>query len=125
MEWEIVEINKTYGKNVPFVSIGRGKLEFNAAACDLIDDQNKNYSYAQLLKGKEKGKMVVAVKFLTDYENNTIPIKRKQQNGKIIKGMIVPNKDAITALFGKDGSNDGMVRFNVEKLENNKLKIIG
>ena len=123
MEWSIVKISQTSGKNVPFVSIGRGQLEFNAAACELLGD-NGQYKFAQFLKGKEKGTPIIAVKFLEESENDTISIKRKMQNGKIVKGMTVVNKGVITELFGKNGNNDGMVRYKVELIENNILKIV-
>ena len=64
MEWNIVKIKQTSGNNVPFVSIGRGQMDFSAVACSLIDD-NGSYRYAQLLTAKDKGKTIVAVKFLT------------------------------------------------------------
>ena len=123
MEWNIVKVNQTSGNNVPFVSIGRGQMDFSAVACDLVND-NGSYKYAQLLTAKDKGKTVIAVKFLTEFEPDTIPIKRKCQNGKSIKGMTVVNKGIVTDLFGKKGNNDGMVRYSVEKIEDNMLKII-
>ena len=123
MEWNVVKISQTSGNNVPFVSIGRGQLDFNAVACSLVDDCGQ-YKYAQLLTGKEKGKTVVAVKFLQDHEPDTIPVKRKTQNGKPIKGMTIVNKGIISNLFGKNGSNDGMIRYSVELIDNNILKII-
>lgn len=123
MEWQIVKVKQTSGKNVPFVSIGRGQISFNAAACDLVND-NGNYRYAQLLKGKEQGKTIVAVKFFNEHESDTIPIKRAKNNGKIIKGMTIANKGTITELFGKNGSNEGMSRYNVELIDDNILKII-
>ena len=123
MEWDIVKIDQTKGNNAPFVSIGRGKLDFHAVACELVQDDG-SYKYAQLLTGKDKGKTVVAVKFLKEFENNTIPIKRKTQKGKRIKGMTVANKGAISDLFGKDGINDGMVRYGVELVGENILKIL-
>ena len=123
MEWSIVSISKTSGNNVPFVSIGRGQLDFNAVACDLVYDCGQ-YKFAQLLTAREKGKTVVAVKFLQEPELNTIPIKRKTQNGKSIKGMTVVNKGVISDLFGKNGSNDGMVRYSVELIGENMLKIL-
>ena len=122
MEWEVVRINETSGKNVPFVSIGRGQLDFNAAACKLIGDEGQ-YKYARILKGKENGKTVIGVKFLMDADSDTILVKRKVQNGKIIQGMTVVNKGIIEELFGKDGSNDGMVRHKVELMDGNILKI--
>ena len=123
MEWNIVKINQTSGNTIPFVSIGRGQLDFSAVACDLVRD-NGNYKYAQLLTAKEKGKTIVAVKFLEEYENDTIVIKRKVQNGKTVKGMTVVNKGVISDLFGKNGKNEGMVRYRVELIESNMLKII-
>ena len=57
MEWNVVKIRQTSGNNVPFVSIGRGQLDFNAVACDLINDRG-DYKFAQLLTGKENGKTV-------------------------------------------------------------------
>ena len=124
MEWEVYKLDQTGGRTAPFVSIGRGQLDFNAVACELIGD-NGEYKYAQILTGKDKGKAVVAVKFLKEYEDNCIPIKRKtQQNGKSIQGMTVRNKAAIEKLFGKDGANEGMVRHKVEPIGDNILKII-
>lgn len=125
MEWNIVKIGQTSGKSVPFVSIGRGQLDFNAVACELVHDDGKTYRYAQLLQGKENGKQVVAVKFLKEPEDNIIPIKRKTQNGRIIKGMTIVNKGVIGELFGKDGKNDGMRRYSVKLIDYNILQIIG
>lgn len=123
MEWSVVKIDQTKGNNAAFVSIGRGQLDFNAVACDLVNDDG-SYRYAQLLTAKENGKLVVAVKFLLDPEIDTIPIKRKSQKGKSVKGMTVVNKGVISDLFGKDGSNDGMVRYPVERISDNMLKIL-
>lgn len=123
MEWEVFKLRETGGRTTPFVSIGRGTLDFSQAACELIND-NGTYKYAQILTGKEKGKAVVAVKFVTEYADNCIPIKRKTVEGKTISGMTVRNKDAIERLFGKDGSNKGMVRHKVEPIGDNILKII-
>ena len=123
MEWEVYKLKQTGGRTAPFVSIGRGTLDFSQAACVLVNDDG-SYKYAQILTGKDKGKAVVAVKFLTEYEDNCIPIKRKKQEGKIISGMSVRNKDAIEKLFGKDGANKGMVRHKVEPIDTNILKII-
>ena len=123
MEWQVVKVKNGSGKNVPFVSIGRGQLDFNAVACELVGDDG-SYKYAQFLKGKEKGKSVIGVKFMTEYEENAVPITRKVQKEKVIAGMTVRNKGIIEELFGKDGSNDGMVRHSVELAGDNILKIV-
>ena len=76
MEWEVFQLKQTGGRTAPLVSIGRGTLDFSQAACELVNDDGQ-YKYAQLLTAKEKGKAVVAVKFLKEYKDNCIPIKRK------------------------------------------------
>ena len=123
--WSEVEIPQTSGKNIPFVSIGRGQLDFNAAACDLVNDDGSSYRFAKLLTAKENGRTVVAVKFLEETEPNTIHITRKAQKGKPIRGMTVVNKGIVSQLFGKDGAQDGSVRYKVEKAGEAMLKIIG
>ena len=124
LTWSEVEIPQTSGKNVPFVSIGRGQLDFNAAACDLVNDNDNHYRFAKLLTAKENGKTVVAVKFLNDAEPNTVHITRKSQNGKPIKGMTLANKGTISKLFGKNGTQNGTSRYKVELLSDHMLKII-
>lgn len=121
MEWQVVKVKNGSGKNIPFVSIGRGQLDFNAVACELVGD-NGTYKYAQFLKGKEEP--VIGVKFMTEYEENAVPITRKVHKEKVIAGMTVRNKGIIEELFGKDGSNDSMVRHSVELAGDNILKIV-
>ncbi len=123
MEWEVFSLKETGGRTAPFVSIGRGTLDFSQSACSLIND-NGDYKYAQILTSKKENRTIVAVKFLTEYTENCIPIKRKVANGKPIAGMTVRNKDAIERLFGKDGANEGMVRHKVEPVGDNMLMIL-
>ena len=123
MEWEVFKLKQTGGRTAPFVSIGRGTLDFSQAACELVNDTGE-YKYAQILTAKEKGKTVAGVRFLTEYEDNSLPIKRKTIKGKIVAGMTVRNKEAIERLFGKDGANKGMVRHKVDLAGDNILKII-
>ena len=53
MEWEVFKLKQTGGRTAPFVSIGRGTLDFSQAACELIND-NGTYKYAQILTGRRK-----------------------------------------------------------------------
>ena len=123
MEWQVVKIKQEDGRSSAFVSIGRGQLDFNAEACKLIEDTG-NFKFAQLLTAQDGGKVVVAVKFLEEYEENCIIIKRKNVDGKIIQGMTVRNKGTIEKLFGKNGVKQGMTRFPVALVEKNILKIL-
>ena len=123
MEWQVVKIKPTDGRSSAFVSIGRGQLDFNAEACKLVEDTG-NFKFAKLFTAQENGKVVVAVKFLEENEENCISIKRKAVDGKAIQGMTVRNKDAIEKLFGKNGVRQGMTRYPVTLVEKNMLKII-
>ncbi len=123
MAWQVVKVGKASGKTIPFVSIGRGQITFSAVACQLIND-NGQFKYAQFLKDKENGKPIIGVKFLEEYEDDSIPVKRKRANGKEIQGMTIANKGIIKELFGMDGSNDGTVRRKVELAGENILKIL-
>ena len=124
MEWNVVTVDQNSGKNSAFVSIGRGQLDFSKQACKLVNDEGQ-YKYAKLFTGKENNKTVVGVKFLAEYESDSIEIKRKVHNGVQIAGMIVANKGVIEKLFGRKGINEGMIRHKVETTDDPAmLKIV-
>lgn len=118
MEWEIVKIETNQkGRTMPYASVGFGRMTLSSAACDLIKNCEM-YSYVELLRGKENGKMVVGVRFIYESErtSNSIPIKRrKDNNGRYIKGIDISSKGAIESLFGMTGSANKATRFEVKK----------
>ena len=123
MEWQVVNIKQTDGRSSAFVSMGRGQLDFNSEACKLVEDSGK-FKYAQLLTAQENGKVVYAVKFLEECEENCIAISRKSVGGKRIQGMTVRNKGTIEKIFGKNGVKPAMTRYPVALVEKNILKIL-
>ena len=123
MEWQVVKIKQADGRSSAFVSIGRGQLDFNAEACKLVEDTG-NFKFAQLLTAQQNGKVIIAVKFLEEYDENCITIRRKSVAGKVIQGMTVRNKGTIEKIFGKNGVKQGMTRYPVALVEKNILKII-
>ncbi len=123
MEWQVVKIKQADGRSSAFVSIGRGQLDFNAEACKLVEDTG-NFKFAQLLTAQQNGKVIIAVKFLEEYDENCITIRRKSVDGKVIQGMTVRNKGTIEKIFGKNGVKQGMTRYPVALVEKNMLKII-
>ena len=60
---------------------------------------------------------MVAVKFLEEYDENCIIIRRKSTGGKVIQGMTVRNKGTIEKIFGKNGVKQGMTRYPVMLVE--------
>ena len=115
MNWEIVKIEpKSKGRNLPFASVGNGRVELSAAACDLIDNYEK-YQYVQLLKAKDKGELVVGVKFLYEDGDQTIKLGVKKMKGKEIKSRTIASKSVVGELFGINGTQKKMTRYNVEK----------
>ena len=123
MEWQVVKIKQADGRSSAFVSIGRGQLDFSAEACKLVEDTG-NFKFAQLLTAQQNGKVIIAVKFLEESDENCIRIKRKRVDGKVIQGMTVRNKGTIEKIFGKNGVKQGMTRYPVALVEKNILKII-
>ena len=57
MEWEVYKLKQTGGRTAPFVSIGRGALDFSQAACELIND---NGTYKQ---EKKRAKPLLPLSF--------------------------------------------------------------
>ena len=123
MYWETVKIySEQKGRNTPYASIGYGRISFNAAACDLVPEQEK-YFYARLLRAMQGKQQFIGVQLLENYEENTIRINRKKIKGKEITGFSIENKLVITNLFGQDGENRKTTRYNV-KVENNNPTIL-
>ena len=125
MNWEIVKIEpRSKGRNLPFASVGNGRVELSAAACELIEGYKK-YQYVQLLKAKEKGELVVGVKFLYEDTDHAIKLGIKKQGGKEINGRTIASKSIVGELFGINGTQKTMTRYNVEKdKEANNILII-
>lgn len=112
IEWKEVELKPRTSRNAPFISIGRGGIDVNAVACDLVGDTGQ-YTHAKLLKAGE----MIGIQFLTKEDVNAIMIRRKSKtkNGKQIKGITFRNKEAILRVFGSVGIKDSTSRFAVKK----------
>ncbi len=127
MDWTTVKITPDKGgRHTPFASVGFGKISLNAAACELIENEEQ-YSYAELLVGKKNNKKCVGVRLLKTKIQHSIPIKRKVADGKPIKGITIEHKAAIEELFSLTGVARKATRYNVEKDkdEDNVLIIYG
>lgn len=118
MEWSVVKIeNNTKGRNIPYASIGYGRISLSAAACRLINNYEK-YEYVELLQGKRNGKACVGVRFLTEQTINSLHVSRRTQtnkSGQKIDGIDISNKGTLEKLFGPAGSGTKAERYNVEK----------
>ncbi len=114
MEWTTVKISAdNKGRNTPFASIGFGRISLSAAACELIESYDK-YSYVELLKDKNNSDCI-GVRFLKNNTSDSIKIKRKVINGKVIAGVSIENKKTIEDIFGMKGTAKKATRYNVEK----------
>ena len=78
MKWETITIDKKdKGRTAPFASVGHGRMELSASACNLIDNYEE-YKFAELLKGQPDGKLCFGVLFLKESTPNSITISRKK-----------------------------------------------
>lgn len=114
MAWEVVKLdNKKIVRKSAKASVGRGRISFNATACDLLDDYEQ-FKYAEFLVDSTKpGK--VAIQLYKDNTENAIKITPKIVEGKRIKNIEVSSKDMMEKLFGKTGIQKGFSQFNVTK----------
>ena len=130
MIWETVKIeNSKKGRTMPYASVGFGRISLNAAACELLGNYEQ-FSFVELLKGRNAGKLCIGLRFLKKEErtSNSIPIsRRKQKNGKYIVGMDIACKGTIENLFGINGTANKSSRYEVkiDDTFSNILMIIG
>ena len=123
-EWKVVTPEVSKGRKAPFVSIGRGKLDFNAAACDLVGDDG-SYTHAQILEAKDGNKTIVGVRFFKEFQPGCIAVTRKKMaDGRLIAGLSIAQKGTIERLFGKDGRNEGTIRKSVRLDPDDNVLII-
>lgn len=124
MNWETVKIyGDQKGRSTPYASIGRGKISLSAAACELIEN-NEKYTYARLLKATQNKKTYIGIIFFTEHVTDSFKIKRKQINGKQIAGMTIENKAVMESLFGTDGIQKGATHYNVKLDDDDKNVLV-
>ena len=124
MKWEIVKVHgnekKRYGHSVPHASVGFGRISINTAACDLIEN-NHQYQYAELLKGRQRNKLCIGIRFLTEEEKTpyAIPLRRRLRNGLPTGGVNIHGKQVLEELFGPAASASKSTVYNVAKDDGN------
>lgn len=129
MKWETVKIkNDQRGRTMPYASVGFGRLSLSTAACELIDNF-ESFAWVELLKATVNVQTLVGVKFLKEEERteDSLPIKRRMVNGKIVGGIDIMNKGTMQDLFGEVGVQNKATRMCVKKDpdENNILIVYG
>ena len=67
-----------------------------------------------MLKDKNNSDCI-GVRFLKNNTTDSIKIKRKVINGKVIAGVSIENKKTIEDIFGMKGTAKKTTRYNVEK----------
>ena len=120
MKWEVVKLQDTTmnsgRRSIAYASIGFGRISLNTAACELIPGY-QNYSFAELLKGRQKNKLCVGVRFLTEEEKtpNAIPFRRRMKDGVPHGGIDIHGKRIMEELFGPAASASKSTKYNVAK----------
>ena len=123
MDWEVVKVRGSLrnagrgnGRDIPYASVGFGRLSLNLVACEMIDafDQCK---YVELLRGRHKNKACVGVRFLLPLETSPdmLPIRRRIHNGVPGGGVDIHGKRIMEELFGPAASATKTTRYSVEK----------
>ena len=116
MNWEVVKVSDaTKTRTTPCASVGFGRLYFNTAACELLENYNL-YTNVELLKGRIGGKLCVGVRFLKESEKtkNSLFIKKRKIKNKLV-GATINNKQAMEELFGLNGAAEKTIKYDVKK----------
>ena len=116
MNWEVVKPPENRrGKNLPYASVGFGRLSLSAAACELIED-HRSITHVELLRGKLNNNLCIGIRLLNEPTEHSLSVSRKKDsNGKFVTGMDITNKHVIESLFGPAGSAKKATRYNVKK----------
>lgn len=116
INWQVIPAKTVRGqRKSPFVSVGRGAIDISAAACDLLPNNYKNYTYATLLRsGTLVGVRLIAYTGTGAPDENAIPTTFKRSEGKDVKGITITNRAMIEDMFGTEiGLQDKATRFPV------------
>lgn len=121
MEWKLIQIDQ---KQSPMVTVEPGRFVFNAAAGELVHDDG-SYCYAQFFSARESWRTVMAVKFLTEPQDNCLPLMRLSRTEDFPGEIVVQDSGIISAQFLKEKQHerDVSLRFAVERIDESMLKI--
>jgi len=120
MKWEVVkvqdDVHPRSGRVIPYASVGFGRISLNTAACSLIDNYGQ-YQYVELLKGRQKNKLCIGVRFLKENERtqNALPVRRRMREGAPTGGVDINGKKIVETLFGPAASASKSTKYNVAK----------
>ena len=116
INWQVIPTRTVNGqRKSPFISVGRGSIDISAAACDLLQNDYKSYTYAKLLRsGTLVGIQLIAHIGSSAPEENAIPTSFKRSNNKDVKGITITNKSMVEEMFGAEiGLGKGTKRYPV------------
>ena len=116
INWQVIPARTVKGqRKSPFISVGRGSIDISAAACDLLPQNYKSYTYAKLLRsGALVGIQLIAHTGSNAPDENAIPTSFKRSNKKDVKGITITNKSMVEEMFGeKIGLGKGTKRYPV------------
>ena len=120
MKWEVVKVQSNertrVGRSVPYVSVGFGRIALNTAACALIDNYEQ-YQYAELLKGRQRNKLCIGVRFLREEEKtpHALRLRRRLREGVPAGGFDIHGNQIMEELFCPAASASKSTRYNVAK----------
>ncbi len=124
MKWEVVKVQSRERNlrsgSAPYASVGFGRIALNITACSLIENYEQ-YKYAELLKGRQRSKLCIGVRFLLEDERtpNSLPLRRRMRNGIPTGGFDIHGKQITEELFGPAASASKSTRYNVAKDDEN------
>ena len=115
MDWDIVCVsNIAKIRNVPFASIGFGRLSLNAAACRLVKEIHQ-YPYIEMLQSTAQGQHFVGIRFLKEKTENTIKVVHRENEKKYKSSVTINCKSVLEELFNTQAIQNKITRYMVQK----------
>ncbi len=116
MKWtEIERKGCSRQRGEAFISVGRNKLTVSAGAAALIPDSFE-YQYATISEAFEGNNRYIGIRLLKERSKNSLTIRRRKSNEKVIQGMEISDRELLSRAFGSAiAQRDGTTRFEVTR----------
>ena len=111
MKFETIHPDNSKRTNFPFISVGNGRLEISAIACNQLR-RYKRFNWAELSIGEKKNDICLAIRFYEKQTKDSFMISKKLVKEKQINNMYISNRQVMKDIFGESGIAKKMTRYS-------------
>lgn len=111
MKFETIHPDNAKRTNFPFISVGNGRLEINAIACNQLK-RSKRFNWAEISIGERKDEMCLAIRFYEKQTKDSFMVSKKIVKDKQLNSLYISNKQLLKDVFGSNGIANKMTRYS-------------